>query len=94
MLAADNPESIMTKAEITSEWKRDTEDRPLHRVAKVHHVLEICQGSQILHATQRKSHAQNQQITANQYISDTYEIFRASRPIIQHSGAAAFVLSE
>ena len=52
------------------------------------------QGSQNLRATQKASCAQNKQMTAVGFISDTKEIVKASWSIFQHDGAAAFKLSE
>jgi len=52
------------------------------------------QGSQNLCATQKESHAQNKQMTAVGYISDTEEIIKASWSVFQHDGAAPFKLSE
>jgi len=57
--------------------KTEAEDRKLHRMPKVHDVLEMWPGSQNLRATQKKSDAQNKQMTAVQYISDTEEIVKA-----------------
>jgi len=76
------------------ELKKAVEERKLHRMAKVHVLLEMWQGSQNLRATQKESGAQNQQITAVGYISDTEEIIEASWSNFQHDGAAAFKLSE
>jgi hypothetical protein len=47
-------------------------------MAKVHDLLEMWQGSQNLHATQQESRAENKQMTAVGYISDTEEIVKAS----------------
>ena len=63
-------------------------------MAKVHNVLEMWQGSQNLRATQKESHAQNKQMTALKYISDTEEIIKASWSNFQHNGVTAFKLSE
>jgi len=63
-------------------------------MAKVHDFLEMWQGSQNLRATQKESRAQNKQMTAVGYISDTEEIVKASWSLFQHDGAAAFKLSE
>jgi len=76
------------------EMKREVEKRKLHRMAKVHNLLEMWQGSQNLHATQKESRAQNKQMTAIGYILHTEEIFKASWSLYQHDGAAAFQLSE
>ena len=72
---------------------QQAEEMKLHSVAKVHDFLEMWQGSQNLHATQKESHAQNKQMTAVGYISDTEEIVRASWPLFQNNGAAVFKLS-
>jgi len=77
-----------------SEMKKEAEERKLHRMAKVHDFLEMWQGSQNLRATQKKSRAQNKQMTAVGYISDTEESVKASWSLFQHDGAAAFKLSE
>jgi len=74
--------------------KKDVEEWILHRMAKVHDCLEMWQGSQNLRATQKESRAQNKQMTAVGYISDTEEIIKASWSLFQHDGAAAFKLSE
>jgi hypothetical protein len=72
----------------------DADDRKLHRMAKVHNLLEMWQGSQTLCPTQKESHTQNKQITAVEYMSDTEEIVNAFQTNFQHDGAAAFKLSE
>lgn len=56
----------------------------------VHNVLEIWQGSQNKHATQKISHTHNQHITAVGCISDTEENINASWSYFQHDRAAAF----
>jgi len=70
------------------------EERKVHRMAKVHDFVEMWQGSQILHATQKESRSQNKQLTAVRYISDMQEIVKASWSLFQYEGAAAFTLSE
>jgi hypothetical protein len=52
------------------------------------------QGSQNLRVTQKEFRAQNKQMAAVGYISDTEEIVKASWSLFQHDGAAAFKLSE
>jgi len=52
------------------------------------------QGSQNLCATQKQSRAQNKQMTAVRYISDSKEIIKASRSNFHHACAAAFILSQ
>jgi hypothetical protein len=64
------------------------------KMARVHDFLEMWQGSQNLRATQKQSRAQNKQMTAIGYISDTAESLQASWSLFQHDGAAAFKLSE
>jgi len=80
--------------ETDSEMKKEAEERKFHRMAKVHDFLEMWQGSQNLRATQKESHAQNKQMTAVGYISDSEESVKASWSLFQHDGAAAFKLSE
>jgi len=53
-------------------------------MAKVHDFLEICLGSQNLHATQKESRAQNKQITAVGYILDMEEIIQTSWSNFRH----------
>jgi len=74
--------------------KKEAEERKLHRMAKVHNFLEMRQGNQNLRATQKESRAQNKQMTAIGYISDSEERFKAYWSLFQHDGAAAFKLSE
>jgi len=74
--------------------KKEVEERKFHRMAKVHNILEMWQGSQNLRATQKESRAQIKQMTAIGYILDTEEIVKASWSLFQHDCAAAFKLSE
>jgi hypothetical protein len=94
ILAGTDPELDDANTENDSEMKKEAEERKLHRMAKVHDFLEMWQGSQNLCATQKESCAQNKQMTAVGYISDTKEIIKASWSLFQHDGAAAFKLSE
>jgi len=94
ILAGTDPELDTTNTENDSEMKKEAEERKLHRMGKVHDSLEMWQGSQYLRATQKESRAQNKQMTAVGYISDTEEIVKASWSLFQHDGAAAFKLSE
>jgi hypothetical protein len=64
--------------------KKQAEERTLHRMAKVHNFLEIWQGSQTLHTSQKERQAQNTQRTAMGYISDTEESGKASWSLFQH----------
>jgi len=59
MLEGDNPVSDTRNTENDFEIKNGVEERKLHRMAKVHDCLEMWQGSQNLHATQKESGAQN-----------------------------------
>jgi hypothetical protein len=63
-------------------------------MAKVHNFLEMWQGSQNTHATQKESRTQNKQMTAVGYISDIEEIIQASLSLYPHDRAAAFELLE
>jgi len=94
ILAGIDPELETMNTENDSEMKKEVEERKLHRMAKVHDFLEMWQGSQNLRATQKESRAQNTQMTAVGYISDTEEIVKSSWSLFQHDGAAAFKLSE
>jgi len=93
-LAGNDPVSDRSESDIDLELKRESEEKKLHRMAKVHNFLEMWQGSQNLRTTQKESRAQNKQMTAVGYISDTEESVNASWSIFQHDGAAAFKLSE
>jgi hypothetical protein len=75
------------------EMKREAEEKKLHQMAKVHDFLEMWQGSQTPRATQKESRAQNKQMTAVGYISDTEEIVKASWSNFHHDGVAVFKLS-
>jgi len=73
ILAGTDRELDTPHTENDLEMKKEAEERKLHRMAKVHDVLEMWQGSQNLCATQKESRAQNKQMTAVGYISDTEE---------------------
>jgi hypothetical protein len=94
LLAGDDPVLDPDSTDNDMEMKRKTEEKKLHRMAKVHDFLEMWQGSQTLRATQNESRAQNKQMTAVGYISDTEEIVKASWSNFHLDGAAAFKLSE
>jgi len=94
ILAGTDSEIDTMNTENNPEMKKETEERQLHRMAKVHHFLEMWQGSQNLCATQKELHTQNMQMTAVGYISDMEEIVIAFWSLFQHDGAAAFKLSE
>jgi len=63
-------------------------------IAKVHDILEMWQGSENLHDAQLESHAQNWQMGAREYISNTEEIVKESWSNFQPEGVAASKLSE
>jgi len=94
ILAGTDPELDTTNTENNSEMQKEAEERKLHRMANVNDFVEMWQGSQNLRATQKEFHAQNKQMTAKGYISDTEEIVKASWSLFQHDGATAFKLSE
>jgi hypothetical protein len=94
MLPGTDPELGTTNTETDSEMKKEPEERKLHRMAKIHDFLDMWQGSQNLHATQKESHAQNKEMTAVGYILDMEEIVKASWSLFQHDGAAACKWSE
>jgi len=58
--------------------KKEVEERKFLRMGKVHDCMEMWQGSHNLCATQKNSWAQNKQLIAIGYISDTEEIIKAS----------------
>jgi hypothetical protein len=56
--------------------------------------VEIWQGSSIIRAAQKESHAHNAEMSAVDSISDTEEIFNASWTNLLYISAAALTLSE
>jgi len=92
ILTDDEPALETTNSENHFEIKIEAEERPIHRKAKVQDVLEMGQGYQNLHATQKESCAQNMQMTAVGHVSGTEEIVKASQSNFQHVGVAAFKL--
>jgi len=94
ILAGTDPELDNMNTENDSEMKKEAEERKFFRMAKVHDFLEIWQGSQNLRATQKESRAQNEEMTAVEYISDMEEIVKSSWSLCQPAGAAVFKLSE
>jgi len=69
-------------------------ERQLHRMAKVHDILEIWEGTQNLRAIPKKSHTENNQIQTIGYISDSKEIVKGSWAHCQHDGAASSQLMD
>jgi hypothetical protein len=94
LLAGDDPVLDPNSSDNEMELKREAEETTLHRMAKVHDFLEMWQGSQTLRDAQKESRAQNTQMTAVGYISDTEEIVNASWSKFHHDSAAACKLSE
>jgi len=94
ILAGDDPALDTTNTDNDSAMKNEAEERTSHRMAKVHDVLEMWQGSQTLHATQTESWADKMQMTAIGYILDPEEIVKTSWSLFHHDGAPAFKLSE
>jgi hypothetical protein len=70
ILAGTDPESDTTNTDNDLEMKKEVEERILHTMAKVHDFLEMWQGSQNLHTTNKKSRTQKKQMTAVGYIFD------------------------
>jgi hypothetical protein len=63
-------------------------------MAQVPDILEMWHGSQNLCTTQKESRAQNWQMTAVRYISDTFEIVKPSWSLFHPEYVAASELSE
>jgi len=89
-LAGSNQLLDTTNTDNDSEMKKEAEDRKLQRLAKVHNLFEMLQGSQNLPATQKESRAQNEEMTAVRFILDTEEIGEAPWSLFQHDDTAAF----
>jgi len=94
LLAGNDPAFNTPSTKNNMEINRQAEQRKLQRMAKVHYLLEISQGSQNLRTRQRESRAAILPMTAVQYISNTEEIVQASWSNFQHDGVAAFKLLE
>jgi hypothetical protein len=94
ILTGTDPELDNVNTEHNSETMQQAEERKLHRIDKVHDLVEIWHGSNCLCIPQMESRAKNKQMTAVGYISDTEEIGKVSWSVFQHDGAAAFKLSQ
>jgi hypothetical protein len=68
LLAGDDTGFDPNSTDNNMEMKREAEEKMLHRMAKICHILGMWQGSQNLRASQKESRAQNKQITAVGYI--------------------------
>jgi len=94
IFGVDDPALDRMNTDNDSEIKKQVEDRKLPPMAQVLDFLEMWQGSHNLCDTQKVSSAQNKQMTAVGYISDTEEMVKASWSNFQDDGEAAFKLSE
>ena len=94
ILAGDFAALVTAETENDLELKKEVEERKLHILANVHDFLEMWQGRQNQHDTQKESRTRNKPMTALGYISDTEEMIKASWSNFQHDGAAAVKLSE
>ena len=92
--AGTDPELHTMNRQNDSEMKKEAEERKLHRMAKVHDILEMWQGSRNLRATQKESRTQNKQLTTVEYFLDAEEIVKTLWSLFQHDCVAAFTLSE
>jgi len=71
ILAGDDHLLDMTETGNDFKMKWESDEGKFHRMAKGNDLLEMWQGSQILPSTLIGSRAQNNQITAVGYISET-----------------------
>jgi hypothetical protein len=94
LLEGDLPITHPLDPDNDAEIKNEAEQKKLYRMAKVHDCLEIWQGSENLHSTQKAARAENPQMTAMGYISDTEETVKSYWSAFQSDGAAAFQLTE
>jgi hypothetical protein len=94
IFAATDQELDTPHTEHDLKMKTQEEDRKLPIIAKVHNFLEMWQGSQNIHAEQKESRTQNEQMTAVGCNSDTEEIVKAFWSLFRHDGAATFKSSE
>jgi len=78
ILPDNGTESHTTNTQNDSEMQTEAEESKLHRMAMVHDLFEMWQGSPNLRATQKESCAQHKQMTAVGYILDSEEIVKAS----------------
>jgi hypothetical protein len=92
IFAGADPDLNTTNTENNTEMKNDTEESLFHRIAKVHHILEMWQSSQKICVTQKNSHAQNNNMTAVAYLSHMEEVLKESWSLVLHLGVAVFTL--
>jgi hypothetical protein len=93
-LAGDNPASETTNSENDSDITREVEETCLHRMAKVHIILEIWQRSQSLHAIQKEFYSPDKQGIAVGYISDSEVVIKISCPLSPPHGGGTYKMSE
>jgi hypothetical protein len=62
----------------------------LRRMAKVHDLLKMWQGSRNLRTTQTESQAQNKQMTAVGYIPDREDVVKACWSNNEHDRATVY----
>jgi hypothetical protein len=94
LLAGDIPITHPLDPHNDAEIMLEDQENRLHRMAKVHNFLEIWQGSENLHSTQKAACVQHLQMTAMGYISDVEETVKSCRSAFQYNDAAAFQLTE
>jgi len=94
LLIVDDPVLDPTSTHNDMGRKREAEQKKLHQMAKVHYFVGMWHGSQNLRATLNESCAQNKQMTAVRYFSDTEEIVKASWSNFQNDSMVAFILLE
>jgi len=94
ILAGADPELDTMNTENDTEMNNEAEERKLHRMATVHDILVMWQGSRSLCATQEEYLAQNKQMTAVGCILNTEQIVNASWSLFRDDGGAVFKLSE
>jgi len=63
-LVGADPQLDATNTENDSEMKKEAEERKLHRMAKVHVILAMWQGSQNLCGNHKESCTRNKEMTA------------------------------
>ena len=93
-MAGDTAQIDSSISDNDSETKKEAEEGKLYWMAKVHDFLEMWQGSENLHATQKTSRAQNKQITDMGYISDTEETVKESWSAFKHDSVAGCKITE
>jgi len=64
IIAGADPELGTMTTENDMQMNKEAEDKTLHRMANIHDLLKMWQGSQNLRATQIEFRAHNKQITA------------------------------